>query len=159
MCGIAGILFKSLAEGRNQTTGQALIDMLDGCQHRGPDSTGFALYGDAEDGRVRLRLFVGTGERAAEAVEAVKEILARHGAEIVDDEVIGNNYRVVVSFTGETWKMAYDLERVAPVISVGSRKASPAALQKYSRDSLSCRPCPSAQKAKNSSWALTGRRA
>ena len=120
MCGIAGILYKSLAEGRNQTTGQALIDMLDGCQHRGPDSTGFALYGDAQDDRLRLRLFIGTGEEAARAVDGVKEILARHGAEIVDDEVIGNNYRVVVNFSGETWKMAYDLERVARVISVGS---------------------------------------
>ena len=120
MCGIAGILFKSLAEGRNQTTGQALIDMLDGCQHRGPDSTGFALYGDAEDGRLRLRFFIGTGEEATAAVAGIKEILARYGAEIVDDEVIGNNYRVVVNFGGEMWKMAYELERVARVISVGT---------------------------------------
>ena len=120
MCGIAGILYKSLAEGRNQTTGQALIDMLDGCQHRGPDSTGFALYGDTTDDQLRLRLFIGTGDEAATAVDEIKKILARHGAEIVADEVIGNNYRVVVNFTGETWKMAYDLERAAPVISVGS---------------------------------------
>ena len=120
MCGIAGILFKSLAEGRNQTTGQALIDMLDGCQHRGPDSTGFALYGDAEDGQLRLRFFIGTGEEATAAVAGIKEILSRYGAEIVDDEVIGNNYRVVVNFGGEMWKMAYELERVARVISVGT---------------------------------------
>ncbi len=40
MCGIAGILFKG--EHPGMSAGQALIDMLDGCQHRGPDSTGFA---------------------------------------------------------------------------------------------------------------------
>ena len=101
MCGIAGILYKSLAEGRNQTTGQALIDMLDGCQHRGPDSTGFALYGDAKDDQLRLRFFIGTGDEATAAMNAIKEILAQHQAEIVDDEMIGNNYRVVVSFSGE----------------------------------------------------------
>jgi glutamate synthase domain-containing protein 1 len=120
MCGIAGILYKSLAEGRNQTTGQALIDMLDGCQHRGPDSTGFALYGDATDDRLRLRFFIGTGDEAAAAISQIKKILAEHQAEIVDDEVIGNNYRVVVNFSGEMWKMAYDLEHVAKVISIGT---------------------------------------
>ena len=120
MCGIAGILYKSLAEGRNQTTGQALIDMLDGCQHRGPDSTGFALYGDATDDQLRLRFFIGIGDEAAAAIDKIKEILAQHQAEIVDDEVIGNNYRVVVNFSGEMWKMAYDLEHVAKVISIGT---------------------------------------
>lgn len=120
MCGIAGILFKSLAADRNRTTGQALIDMLDGCQHRGPDSTGFALYGDSLDDQLRLRFFVGTGDEAATAIAGIKEILARHGAKIVADEVIGNSYRVVVNFTGETWKMAYDLEHAAKVISIGT---------------------------------------
>ncbi len=120
MCGIAGILYKSLAEGRNQATGQALIDMLDGCQHRGPDSTGFALYGDATDDRLRLRFFIGTGDEGAAAIGEIKEILAQHQAEIVDDEVIANNYRVLVNFSGEMWKMAYDLERVAKVISIGT---------------------------------------
>ena len=38
MCGIAGIMYKT--KGTLGGTGQALIDMLDGCQHRGPDSTG-----------------------------------------------------------------------------------------------------------------------
>ena len=37
--------------------------MLDGCQHRGPDSTGFALYHEADgDGTLRLRFFVGEGD-------------------------------------------------------------------------------------------------
>ncbi len=40
MCGIAGIMYKT--RGTLGDTGKALIDMLDGCQHRGPDSTGFA---------------------------------------------------------------------------------------------------------------------
>ena len=53
MCGIAGILYKNDHHGFR--AGQALVDMLDGCQHRGPDSTGFALYGETHAGRLRLR--------------------------------------------------------------------------------------------------------
>ena len=52
MCGIAGILFKK--QGSRAEVGKALIDMLDGCQHRGPDSTGFALYHDAAPGTLSL---------------------------------------------------------------------------------------------------------
>ena len=62
MCGIAGIMFKN--GGGTDPAGRALIDMLAGCRHRGPDSTGFALYGDALDGELRLRFFVGEGEEA-----------------------------------------------------------------------------------------------
>ena len=40
MCGIAGIMLKDSSD---FNTGEALVNMLNGCQHRGPDSTGFAL--------------------------------------------------------------------------------------------------------------------
>ena len=46
MCGIAGVLYKQAG---THEIGKTLIDMLDGCQHRGPDSTGFALYGEDKD--------------------------------------------------------------------------------------------------------------
>ena len=62
MCGIAGIMYKHGGDGFD--TGAALIDMLDGCQHRGPDSTGYALYGDAHEGQIKLRFFIGSGPEA-----------------------------------------------------------------------------------------------
>ncbi len=119
MCGLAGIMFKNLETVRNMTTGQALIDMLDGCQHRGPDSTGFALYGDTLESQLRLRFMVGTGPEAEAAMAKIQGILANHGAEIVEDEVIGNNYRAVVAFSGDVQKLSYDLEHAAKVISIG----------------------------------------
>ena len=73
MCGIAGIMFKN--GGGADPAGRALIDMLDGCQHRGPDSTGFALYGDTVDGELRLRFFVGEGEEADQSVARIKSAL------------------------------------------------------------------------------------
>ncbi len=120
MCGIAGIMFKTIAEGRNLTTGQALVDMLDGCQHRGPDSTGFALYGEALRNQLRLRFFVGAGAAADQAIAKIKETLAGHQARIAEDEVIGSNYRVVADFTGNLQRLAYDLEHAAKVISIGT---------------------------------------
>ena len=118
MCGIAGILFKH--DGDAARTGKALIDMLDGCQHRGPDSTGFALYGHEDSGHLRMRFFVGEGDEAVVAIDRIKAILERHQARILEGETIGNNYRVVVEFRGDLQQLAYDLEHAAKVISIGS---------------------------------------
>jgi glutamate synthase domain-containing protein 1 len=118
MCGIAGILFKH--DGETARTGKALIDMLDGCQHRGPDSTGFALYGQGDSNRLRMRFFVGDGDEAMIAVDRIKGILERHQARILEGEIIGNNYRVVVEFCGDLQQLSYELEHAAKVISIGS---------------------------------------
>ncbi|MFQ5974209.1 MAG: amidophosphoribosyltransferase [Alphaproteobacteria bacterium] len=118
MCGIAGIMFKELREG--QSAGRALIDMLDGCQHRGPDSTGFALYGDAIEGQLQLRFLIGEGAEADAAVGRIQETLTEQGAEIVEDERIGSNYRVLVRFDGDVQAFAYAMEHAAKVFSIGS---------------------------------------
>ena len=118
MCGIAGIMYKT--RGTLGDTGKALIDMLDGCQHRGPDSTGFALYGAAVKDRLRLRFFVGEGEEAKAAVERIKASFDEHGATIVDEELVGNNYRCTVTYTGDLQKFSYTMEHAAKVISIGS---------------------------------------
>ncbi len=119
MCGIAGVLYKADGTGGNRPTGSALVDMLDGCQHRGPDSTGFALYGRAEGDRLRMRFFVGTGEEAEASVARIKEVLTKHSARIIEEEVIGNNFRAVVEFRGDLQKLSYDVEHAAKVISIG----------------------------------------
>ena len=118
MCGIAGIMFKN--GGGADPAGRALIDMLDGCQHRGPDSTGFALYGDAVDGELLLRFFVGEGEEADRSIARIKGALHKHTARIVEDERVGSNYRVRATFNGDVRKLAYDVEHAAKVISIGS---------------------------------------
>ena len=117
MCGIAGILLKR--EGVEIDTGRALIDMLDGCQHRGPDSTGFALYGDESQGQLKLRFYVGTDNEAGNAIARLKEVFAEHGAEIVEDEMIGGSYRVIVRFDGDLQKFSYAVEHAAKVLSIG----------------------------------------
>ena len=40
MCGIAGLIHR----GKSSDVGKELQDMLQALKHRGPDSTGYALY-------------------------------------------------------------------------------------------------------------------
>ena len=117
MCGIAGIMFKK--QGNKAAVGRALIDMLDGCQHRGPDSTGFALYHDAIPGQLRLRFIIGDGPAAAKAVDRIKGKLAEYQARIVEEERAGVGYRVDVAFAGDLQRFAYDMENAAKLSSIG----------------------------------------
>ena len=107
-------------KGKLLGTGRALIDMLDGCQHRGPDSTGFALYTREEEGRLRLRFFVGEGEEAETAIARIAEAVAGQGAEVVSEERIGNNYKLTVEFDGDVQKFSYAVEQAAKVVSIGA---------------------------------------
>ena len=119
MCGIAGILIKKDGQ-KKINVGQALIDMLDGCQHRGPDSTGFALYNDRAEGHLHLRFFVGEDEEASAAIFRIQKNLTEQGADIIEDETIGSNYRVIVSFDGDIRKFAYAMEHAAKLFSIGN---------------------------------------
>ena len=118
MCGIAGILYKS----RSDEVGQALIRMLDGCQHRGRDSTGFALYEPLDEGKLRLRFIVGEGSEGDEAVKRIKAICAEHHAEVIEADRVGNDLRMTVRHgdDGDLRKLAYSLEQGAKVLSIGT---------------------------------------
>ena len=68
MCGIAGLIHK----GKTVNIGKELQDMLQALKHRGPDSTGFALYGKGNNqGDYIMRFKV--GENVAEGSTAVNE--------------------------------------------------------------------------------------
>ena len=119
MCGIAGVLFKN-AE-LNPRLGETLIEMLDGCQHRGPDSTGFALYGgDSDADEFVLRFHVGAGDEGAENVGRVTRALKEFDARIVDGERVGGTYRATVRYAGDVQKLAYAMEHAAKLFSIGS---------------------------------------
>ena len=87
MCGIAGIFFKTPSS--NHVLGKALIDMLDGCQHRGLDSTGFALY---EEGAGDLRLRFIVDERDEAARQRIRAALAAHNAAILTEKSEGASF-------------------------------------------------------------------
>jgi methylamine---glutamate N-methyltransferase subunit A len=125
MCGIAGILYK---DGERHELGRALISMLDGCQHRGPDSTGFALYHDsdgassngrANGSRLRLRFFVGRNGESEETLERIREKLRQLDAAIVDEQVVGSTAQFEVEFDGDVQELSYAMEHAAKLSSIG----------------------------------------
>ncbi len=121
MCGIAGILIKdSTRPGIEMTTGEALTRMLEALEHRGPDSAGFALYEKPLDGAYRLRFLISDGTEKASDVDRIREALAGHGAEIVDEETIGGTYRAVVRYTGDIREFSFAMEHASRVISFGT---------------------------------------
>ncbi len=120
MCGIAGIMYKGSDDLFN--VGQALIHMLDGCQHRGQDSTGVAVYREETAGHLQLRFIVGEPEEAETqpTIARIRHVLGEHNATIVDEEQIGNSFRVTVRFEGDIQKFAYAVEHAAKLISIGT---------------------------------------
>lgn len=93
--------------------------MLGGCQHRGPDSTGFALYGKGNQESYRLRFYVGEGAEAETSVTRIKEILAREGAALVEGRLIGGSFAATVKHSGEVKSFAYAMEHAAKLFSLG----------------------------------------
>jgi hypothetical protein len=67
MCGIAGLIHKD----KSVNIGSELQLMLQALKHRGPDSTGYALYGDTDGQNFILRFKV--GENVGEGSNAINE--------------------------------------------------------------------------------------
>ncbi|MCP3690208.1 MAG: amidophosphoribosyltransferase [Gammaproteobacteria bacterium] len=116
MCGIAGVLYKQ--QGKH-AIGNTLISMLDGCQHRGPDSTGFALYGDKNE-QLQLRFIVPVDETGkATAISNIAGLLEKHNATKIAEESIGCSYKIGVDFGGDLLAFTKDMEEHAKLVSVG----------------------------------------
>ncbi len=126
MCGIAGIIYKGQPGG----VGRDMTRMLHAMRHRGPDSTGFALYGEksellvmrfklADPSDVRDFDFSERLERNRGEVEAR---LAKLGAAV--DRMEGESeyaYRATFRYDGELKPLADFVEDVpgAEVLSLG----------------------------------------
>ena len=64
--------------------GRYLVDMITAVQHRGPDSTGFGLYGDAGEGQqVCLRLL--DAGRAEDLLRGIVDSVMRAGASVIGE--------------------------------------------------------------------------
>lgn len=108
MCGIAGIMLN-----RPGSIGRDLVEMLDGCQHRGPDSTGFALYGEPHAHRLICRVYLGMSEASPQAkvlAEKVFDIVAAHGGKVLDSRFEHENLRFELQLTGDVQELSYAIE-------------------------------------------------
>jgi methylamine---glutamate N-methyltransferase subunit A len=126
MCGIAGIIYRDGA----RDIGADMTRMLQSMKHRGPDSTGYALYGPtAEDVVMRFKLADANDPRDFEFEDRLQrnraEVEARMrqlGARVEDIEVETDYaFRAKLRFTGDLKQLADYVEDVpgCEVLSLG----------------------------------------
>lgn len=129
MCGIAGLIHK----GKSSNVGAEMTQMLKALKHRGPDSTGYAVYGEATEGEFILRVNVAEAEDMdkgrgihqiiVDRIAEVEAILAEHGAKVKSKKA-DTEYalRYVITHSGDTAKMAAHIEEGegVEIMSMGS---------------------------------------
>jgi len=129
MCGIAGLIHRDGATG----VGREMTAMLLSLRHRGPDSTGFAVYGASTPDEYVMRLKLAEAEdltkdhHIREKIRArqaeVDTMLAELGAEtleVAEPTPYARRYRL--RYAGDTRRLAADIEQIegAEVLSFGS---------------------------------------
>jgi glutamate synthase domain-containing protein 1 len=119
MCGIAGVILPAPGD-----VGRHLVQMLDGCQHRGPDSTGFAIYHEYTGGPLILRIYLKCSSDTAEAqtlADNVLAIIAAHGGKVSCKSFELEHLRLELHYRGDVKSLCYDIENGAGVeiLSIG----------------------------------------
>ena len=131
MCGIAGLIHK----GKTVNIGKELQDMLQALKHRGPDSTGYALYGEGcGDDNYIMRFKV--GENVKEGSKAVNEDKSVYdsrrkqvdghirdlGANIIQDQQLTPySFRYVIKYDKDLMEFSKKVESVkmTEILSLG----------------------------------------
>ncbi len=129
MCGIAGLIHR----GKTSSVGAEMTSMLRSLKHRGPDSTGFAVYGAVSPGDYVMRVKVaeqedmGKGSHVRGVIEErIAEVgarLAEHNAEVKEEaRVTPYALRYVLSHGGDTEAMAKHIEEIegVEILSLGN---------------------------------------
>jgi hypothetical protein len=128
MCGIAGLIHR----GSSGDIGHEMTSMLQALKHRGPDSTGFAIYGAPEENQFVLRFKVAEQEDLASGFKIHDEIKGRRaevnerlkslGVKVhAEDEATEYAFRYEISFDGDRKRLADYIEDVegAEILSMG----------------------------------------
>ena len=129
MCGIAGLIHRDGAT----SVGKEMTAMLKSLKHRGPDSTGFAIYGASAANEYVMRLKLAEQEdmtkdhhirqKIRERQAEVDRMLAEIGAETIEvAEATPYAFRYRLRYAGDTRRLAADIEQIegAEVLSFGS---------------------------------------
>jgi glutamate synthase domain-containing protein 1 len=126
MCGIAGIIYRD----GSRDIGREMTQMLQSMKHRGPDSTGYALFGPATNNVVmRYKLADANDERDFEFGERLEKNraevdsrLRQLGARVSEvEEETDYAFRYTMSYDGDLKELADYVEDVpnAEVLSLG----------------------------------------
>ena len=130
MCGIAGIIHKKA--GKDVNIGEQMTSMLQALKHRGPDSTGYAMYGE-DNGNQIMRFKVAEAADLEGSYDIHAEIesrlslidsrLAELGVKIVKKESPTEYaHRYEIEFSGDMKKVADFIEDIegVEILSIGN---------------------------------------
>jgi methylamine---glutamate N-methyltransferase subunit A len=126
MCGIAGIIYKN----GGREVGRDMTRMLQSMKHRGPDSTGYALFGPRSHAYImRFKLADANdprdfefGDRIQRSRHQVEQRLRRHGVQLHEIEAETDYaFRVSFNYEGDLKELTDLIEDVpgAEVLSLG----------------------------------------
>ena len=127
MCGIAGIIYR---DGTHEI-GRDMTRMLQSMKHRGPDSTGYALYGQANDGLAIMRYTLADSntprdfefdERLERHQGRVLQRLKAAGADVREHgQETDYAHRVTFAYDGDLKELTDRIEDIpdAEVLSIG----------------------------------------
>jgi len=127
MCGIAGIIYRD----GTRDVGRDMTRMLQSMKHRGPDSTGYALYGQPHDGQVVMRYTLADAntprdfefdDRIQRHQTQVVTRLKAAGARVEDVEAETEYaYRTTLTYGGDLKDLTDRIEDIpdAEVLSIG----------------------------------------
>jgi len=129
MCGIAGLIHRGSAA----NVGKEMTAMLKSLKHRGPDSTGFAIYGPSVKSEYVMRFKLAEQEdlskdhRIRDKIKArkdeVDQRLKELGVEILDAaHATDYAFRYRLRYAGDTRTLTTEIEQIegAEVLSFGS---------------------------------------
>ncbi|MGE4611118.1 MAG: glutamine amidotransferase [Paracoccaceae bacterium] len=129
MCGIAGLIYK----GKRANVGGEMTAMLQALKHRGPDSTGYAIYGEGKEGDFIMRFVLAEQEDMSKGFDMHEVVAARlievenrlkqHGAVVkTRDAATDYAHRFVISHDGDTEQMARHIEDIegVEIMSMGN---------------------------------------
>jgi len=130
MCGIAGIIHKQA--GKDANIGEQMTSMLQALKHRGPDSTGYAMYGE-DNGNQIMRFKVAEAADLEGSYDIHAEIegrlalidsrLAELGVKVVKKESPTEYaHRYEIEFSGDMKKVADFIEDIegVEILSIGN---------------------------------------
>ncbi len=128
MCGIAGLIHR----GKSSNVGSEMTSMLQSLKHRGPDSTGFALYGSPTENQYVMRFKVAEQEDMNRGFDIHQEVVARQeevdkrlaslGVNVINKkEATAYSHRYTFGFGGDMKKLADYIEDIegAEILSIG----------------------------------------
>ena len=130
MCGIAGLIHR----GKSSNIGEELQNMLQALKHRGPDSTGYALYvnNDGQNFIMRFKVGENVGEGSTsinedesvydERKKIVDKKLSDLGAPIVKEEKLTPySYRYEIKYDKDLMEFSKAIESIqnVEILSIG----------------------------------------